>query len=636
MSLISGERTFTWRNLSRLSIRHVGLAAFFLLLTVPFCIFWRGWPSLDFYPEVVSLSLGVVLALAAMLGAGMRVAVPKTAVFFALFGLFLIVQARLMPVVYRGNSDLAAGAFFMLALFALGLASLVQFYGRERIMKWLVAGVLFTVAFQDVVCFVQFLDIPHMGMFAMYVGSKVVVGNIAQRNMLAHFLMWGMLIGAYAFYFKIGSRYVVGAVLAVTGVVLGMVPSRAILLYLIVLFPVLILAYWRGSSTTRGLVLTAAVALAWVLLWQLVAAPVFEFFTGATQDSAVERLSTAKDSSTMRWDEWIKCWVLIKERPWFGYGWGGYVYHAYAVDMIPQMDSRPQRGMLFLNPHNSFLHLAVDMGLVGLGLVLAGLVWCLWGALRAFRQPEQLILLLAMAVTLVHCVVEFPLWWLFFTTVFVAFMVLSEPKPLALPKPVVLSRVIVTAVAVVVLGKAVLVWGDYNDLVTAMENEVYDMPSDTLKKMDAMIALGQKNYLIQPFAEFAAIRPLKIDEDTLPAWAMPVTQRYAAFRPYASHAYRAAYLQYRFGDKQKALHDLHLMMRNYRIFLPIFTRSVQDSKHYQELFTPLYVQCEQYRVQYKLDTCLKLPEDKNKAKVKNLKAAASQPRAEASLEPSIE
>ncbi|MBI4365334.1 MAG: O-antigen ligase family protein, partial [Deltaproteobacteria bacterium] len=100
--------------------------------------------------------------------------------------------------------------------------------------------------------------------------------------------------------------------------------------------------------------------------------------------------------------------AMIADRPWIGWGIGRfrYVYPEYSQHTRPD-DTFPEHAW-FMHPHNECLHQAAEVGLVGLGIVLA--MWGIvgWRLLRSWQimagDPRRPLTLLALAgLTIAWC-----------------------------------------------------------------------------------------------------------------------------------------------------------------------------------------------------------------------------------------
>lgn len=96
---------------------------------------------------------------------------------------------------------------------------------------------------------------------------------------------------------------------------------------------------------------------------------------------------------------------LIAEAPLFGHGTG-----AYHVEICRVLE-RPEQCQVFgWHPHNQFLFLAADHGLLGAGLYLALIVGMYMTALRSQGPTARALLAVLASVLLVDSMVNSPLW----------------------------------------------------------------------------------------------------------------------------------------------------------------------------------------------------------------------------------
>lgn len=119
----------------------------------------------------------------------------------------------------------------------------------------------------------------------------------------------------------------------------------------------------------------------------------------------------AATSNDTRWVLWSNMIDLIRERPWFGWGWHELGYGHFLLNSTPRFSE------LLDNAHNLPLHLAVVFGLPAAAVICGGLLWATmqakpWHERDHTRQFAWSILLLIV----LHSMVEFPLWTVGFLT----------------------------------------------------------------------------------------------------------------------------------------------------------------------------------------------------------------------------
>jgi O-antigen ligase len=124
------------------------------------------------------------------------------------------------------------------------------------------------------------------------------------------------------------------------------------------------------------------------------------------------------DISSSRFGIWANTLALIQAHPWFGVGFGEFNF-AWTLTPFP---GRPVA--FFDHTHSLPLQLAVELGLPLAVLVLALLLWALWGNLQqalrapAVDEPEapgvHRAAFVIVLMVLLHSLLEYPLWYAYF------------------------------------------------------------------------------------------------------------------------------------------------------------------------------------------------------------------------------
>lgn len=160
-----------------------------------------------------------------------------------------------------------------------------------------------------------------------------------------------------------------------------------------VILAALILLYWYGRMKWRGLVLAAP------LLAALFAAAYFgspgfreRIDLAVSQARGSEPNSEMENSIGLRLEFARISLVIIGEQPVLGVGTGGFP-KAYA-NQIRNTASLPTR-----NPHNEYLHIAVQIGLTGLALMLY-LLWKQWRLAPRLASPIETNLARGLVLTI--------------------------------------------------------------------------------------------------------------------------------------------------------------------------------------------------------------------------------------------
>jgi O-antigen ligase len=211
----------------------------------------------------------------------------------------------------------------------------------------------------------------------------MAIGDTGNPAVFKHYLTHGILLAYGAFLFvemalaaatpRERAGWLTAALLATFNVMI-MMQSRTghVILVMLALYLGYRLRRWTGLA-----IATTAVAAIIVLLAQLPG--VFQERYGlAKGDWASSRASEwAKESNQQRRDYYLASLAIIKEHPLAGVGTGGFA-RAFAGQTTQGAGVPPTR-----NPHNEYLHIAVQLGLVG----LAALLWLFW---QHWRESSRL------------------------------------------------------------------------------------------------------------------------------------------------------------------------------------------------------------------------------------------------------
>lgn len=236
-----------------------------------------------------------------------------------------------------------------------------------------------------------------LGVFASGFDSKRPSGNLGQPNQLATVLLWGLLACLWASVRKLVSAPATLAVAIFLLIGLALTQSRTGVLALT--FLLIAVWVWRRQWPDKNT--------PWVATGLYLFFLVLPFLLQALN----EALLLGQEGSYFRLGEQgslrITAWkVLVQsalKQPLFGYGWT-----ETTAAQIAMADSSPTLGGLFSHAHNIVLDMVLWIGLP-LGLFTVGLflTWFL-GQVRAVNKPETLVLLMLLAVTGIHAMLEFP------------------------------------------------------------------------------------------------------------------------------------------------------------------------------------------------------------------------------------
>lgn len=247
----------------------------------------------------------------------------------------------------------------------------------------------------------QWLELDRLFIWDMGATTGRPFANFGQPNLLATFLIWGLLAAGWA----VQRNYVSG----VTGVIIA--------LYL--LFGVALTA-----SRTAWIAMAILIGATWMWrgMWRNRWAPwtivaLGGYFIGClhAKDWLQEYLLLGGQTDLVRMATEVRpqAWALfidaVQHKPWIGYGWG-----QIAMAHLQVAVNNPPLYILFSNSHNFFLDLVLWNG-IPIGLLLIGImIFWLWRHFRGAKKIEDILLLLLLVVVGNHALLEYPLSYAYF------------------------------------------------------------------------------------------------------------------------------------------------------------------------------------------------------------------------------
>lgn len=283
----------------------------------------------------------------------------------------LLLAVLLFFGVFRNhyNSARAWHQFFKYTGKWLALITLLPVFSQDKYRKFFYSGLVLGIFLTSLMVYVAYQYVPflHNGYFmylhmvdaipwsfmlafTAFIVAQQIVSDAKFRILRSVVLIWFL----YALFFLNIER---------SGMLVG------ILLAAVISFQYL---PWRKSLLACVIIFCGAIVLyfaspAFHTKFSEIISSIISFNKGTIAGSINERLYMAKNS-----------FMLIKQRPWFGFGTGSFpfAYHTTGATIIT--GSTIPGGLpnvLYLgDPHNSFLHLWVQLGLVGVICFVAFLV----------------------------------------------------------------------------------------------------------------------------------------------------------------------------------------------------------------------------------------------------------------------
>lgn len=569
----------------------------FLLGALPFAIPYQYRPNPVFPSEVAAFILALVLSFIAFLQKTPPLRLASTQIYWLVCAGFLALKLIFQPTLYYEFTLIPL--LFMLTAAAVSYA-LTQF--RESVgLSLLTDGFLIGVVLGS---FINTLIAAYQVYTSITLDSVLLVyGAIGQRNMYGNYLMGGFIALLYLTTQYRVSRWLSFPLIIWFAQSLAWAGSRSVLLYLVCICFISIWMGWRKPAL-RQVCRLLVVGVCLVFIAQFLT-PYLNILIGkltghsGTVLTAFDRLTA---NGSRRLIEWQKAWEIFTTYPWFGAGWGSFPGHSMQLHAHHPEFYRIIESVLFTHAHNGPLHILAENGSIGGFLILGGLVYLLSTFFFKIDTPPKLALSLILVVTLLHSLVEYPLWYFHFFAILVVCLGLLVPSYTLLSSKGSIMRssfIVYIALALTVAGWACVVYYSLSHWQRPAQNSV-----ENTRRL-ANLKLLQKNPLIDFHAAMTSSAYVEADHDKL-SESLPLLNRLNRARPYPWQLMDEAILEARAGDRLSASLALHLAIYGYPDSLPYFERSLQESPHPEVKF--LIPQLEAGKMQFGLLKKKRTPE----------------------------
>ncbi|TYL52500.1 O-antigen ligase family protein [Agromyces mariniharenae] len=356
----------------------IGAYATFALFTVLAGQFWRnllGWWG--FTAVALAVVVGAVILIVAEKPTWRWRRVPKSTIAFVGLAVLSIAWSF-----YPAASVLGVVITLVTTFTGVALALCLTWTRIERALASAIKWVLgLSIAFELwVAIFVQeplppnFTDYGDDAPAAFFWSRDLlfqggpIEGIVASRNLLGMIALLGLIV--------FGARLAAGSIrraqgigwLVVSGAVMLLTRSATVILVGVVVLVALGFVAWArrvGPDRRRGVYWAAAGVLAASVALLVV-------FWGALLD-----LFGKSEDLTGRLDIWSSVIGLAAERPWFGWGWIGY----WQPWVEPFQGLAVRNGVEYLQAHNAWLDVWMQLGIVGLiafASIVIGALWRSW------------------------------------------------------------------------------------------------------------------------------------------------------------------------------------------------------------------------------------------------------------------
>jgi len=524
---------------------HISLALVGLMWVLPFLYYYHAYPLTTFYQEWGAAILGlgastfllssqnwlqpeipriVLLPIGLMLLALLQFLLGKVTYFdqALLFSLYMLWATLLIMLgrALRESLGMAALAGTLAVFLLLGtelsaLAGILQHYRWHTFLDKVITSKI----------------------------SMAIYGNLAQPNHYANYISMGLAsLGLLRPRMRWWQAVLLAAPLLYVMVLSG---SRSSWLYLLGMVAMAYIWQRRDKACQHLLHYTLLLLLGFGLMHWVVQIP---FLAGSTGVTTMQRLFAADSSGSIRLYLWHESWLVFSQFPLLGAGLGQYAWQHFQLGPVLQAGNISG---LYNNAHNLLLHIAAEMGLAGLLILLAAVGLWLWQS--RLVQPTMhhwwgyaVLLVLGM-----HSMLEYPLWYVYFMGI-AAFLLGALDHVSYRLELRGLGQLSVAAILLLGLLSLFQLLQGYQRLESALASRKMaedGKSASQLMRENLLEVYG--NPLLQPYAEVYMNNWIKVDNDELPS-KLAMNERAMKFVPIASLVYRRACLLAQDGQQEQA------------------------------------------------------------------------------------
>lgn len=549
-------RTIKATNASLLSVG--------LMFLLPFFTLYHQQPIPSFYAEWITASLGL-FALFELLkkSSWSEVKIPQSSLI--LVGLTAILGMQwMLKMLHSTQYALLVLSYLVLMFFLMILGSyLRRELGWEKIASTLAWCLLIGGVVNVVVVAFQFAIRSQLS--PAIIPDYLSYGAIPQANHFADYIALATVSLVYLYAKGKYSQRLFAITLVLFLIALSVSGSSISWLYLAAI--TILAIFMQANAMKQGTGSTAMRSLLRASLWLL---PVFGLIQLISHYGLPNTLALPHDKqavgfyspSTMSayMHVWYDSLRLFLQSPWLGIGAGATRYQSFLLIDTPTVYASKH---IFENTHNIPLQILAEMGIGGFLLLIVGIfAW-----LRSFKwrsmHLETWWLIALLAVLGIHSMLNYPLWFAYFSCIAAFLLGAGDEKSLelSLPKLANISErfsqgLARSAIAVLMLLGAINL---FTLLVANVNLEKLTMSvADERANRQELVQLDwiHRYSLLSPYAELIYTNSMALDpshvEDKL--WLSNSAMR---FKPTRQIAYQHVLLQKLSGDELGAVKQLN-------------------------------------------------------------------------------
>lgn len=325
--------------------------------------------------------------------------------------LFLVFLVLLIPFFYS-NSDGPENVIERTLGLLAGLLvffSIKQFQLESKHWLLLICSIVAACIIESTYAWIQYWQPLHR--YWSFTLPQVPFGVFQQPNNMASFCVTAIACSYYLLDRSeqvltqrqlLKYRYVAILCVALSGFIVVVVQSRTGWLSLVLILAIILIYGFKADSKETKL---------WKRYWFYMLA--LSILLGALSLGSGERarrsFEMVEQLGQIRRETWHICWLMIKEAPWFGYGYGDFQSAFLHYQAQYFMETGLYAAGNHRYPHNELAYWVVEGGVLPLVAILAGVIY----GVRALyiREGVRTWLIITMLAPLViHSLLEYPFY----------------------------------------------------------------------------------------------------------------------------------------------------------------------------------------------------------------------------------
>ncbi len=337
--------------------------------------------------------------------------------------------------------------------------------------------------------------------------------NLGQPNLLA--LLFSLSIASVWYLYLMRQLRGAPALFMIVLLLWGSALTQSRILWII--YPVFVVLFWKQPPNTRPISRMALIFLVALFAVMVFFAPLLIQYMGQNADNLLHRAG----QTSVRLTLWKQAWSFSLLHPWFGAGWYQFgaeqIRYAQFFNAVEYAD----------NAHNIVLNFADEIGWPLTVLIFsAAAYWFYVCCVRRWSSVQVRFLSLILIATMLHSMVEYPLWYGFFSVPFALVVGALHQERLGC-KEGRISRPFVVLVALLTVAVTVFVCVDTVRAIQAFKSLDEDQQPTRISQPEAALPLSRPAFTLYPqYYDFFALHKLRIAPDNARE-NMPLFQRQA-------------------------------------------------------------------------------------------------------------